>query len=38
MKTHYCYRCGVVCVCLLVTTVSCADTDKPIEVLFSVWT
>jgi len=25
-------------VCLLVTTMTCAETDKPIEMLFAVWT
>ena len=40
----YCYRCNVVCVCVCVrlvtavTTVSCAKTDEPIEMLFGVWT
>ena len=27
-----------VCVCLLVTSISCAKTDEPIKILFSVWT
>ena len=27
-----------VCVCPLITAVSCARADKPIEVLFGVWT
>jgi len=38
----YCYRCSVVCVsacvCLMDTTVSCANMAEPIEVLFGIWT
>ena len=34
----YCYRCVVVCVCLLDITMSCAETDELIEMSFGVWT
>jgi len=34
----YCYRCSVVCVCLLDTTVSPAKTDEPIEMPFGLCT
>ena len=40
-----CGRCGIslqvqrgLCVCLFVTTMSCAETDEPIEMPFGVWT
>jgi len=36
----YCYRCNAACLraCLLMTTVSCAKTDEPIEMPFGMWT
>jgi len=37
--TAYCYRCSVVCVsvCLLDITMSCAETDEPIDMPFVSW-